>query len=236
MEIEGESKRSNSQVLPLSRIQKLIGLRMQQSKQSKPCFYIEAKADVSELLSLRPKLRKRHGTKITTNAFYIRTLGLAGAEFPLMLGRIEGGTEIKIPEHINVGFAVNAPHGLLVPVLKNVEQKGLADIALLEKQLTEQARDNELSLEQLEDETIALSNLGAYGIDSFVGIVPPRTTTILAVGNALRQVVPVQGRARVRKVVCLTISVDSRVVDSSYASRFLAFIKQKLENPIQLVE
>jgi len=230
------SRDKHSRVLPLKRIQRLIGERMLLSKREKPCFYIEAKADVSELLSLRPKLRKSLGTKITTNAFYIRSLALASVEFPLMLGRVEGDSSIKIPEHVNVGFAVNAPQGLVVPVIKNAEEKGLAEIARLEKVLTEQARDNELSLEELEDETIALSNLGAYGIDSFIGIVPPATTTILAVGNAVRQVVPVEGRPTVRKLVSLTISADYRVVNGSYASRFLTFIKEKLEKPMEIVQ
>jgi len=236
MERAGNSKGSYPQVLPLSRIQKLIGLRMSQSKREKPSFYIEAKADVTELLLLRPKLRKSLGTKITTNSFYIRSLALACIEFPLMIGRIEGGSAIKIPDHINVGFAVNAPQGLVVPVIKNAEEKCLAEIARLEKTLTEQARDNKLSLEQLEDETIALSNLGAYGIDSFIGIVPPATTTILAVGNAVSQVVPIAGRPTVRKLVSLTVSVDHRVVNGSYASKFLVFIKEKLENPMEVVQ
>jgi pyruvate/2-oxoglutarate dehydrogenase complex dihydrolipoamide acyltransferase (E2) component len=96
--------------IPLTRIQELIGQRMSQSKLSKPCFYIELKADITELMAMRPVIRKSYGVKITTNAFYIRALGLAVQEFPLMAG-IFCGVCIQIPEQVNVGFAVNAPQG-----------------------------------------------------------------------------------------------------------------------------
>ena len=78
--------------IPLTRIQKLIGKRMLKSKMSKPCFYIESKADVTELMKLRPKLRKSLGVKITTNAFYIRTLALAAKKYPIMTGILDGET------------------------------------------------------------------------------------------------------------------------------------------------
>ena len=102
----------------LTRIQKLIGDRMLKSKQNKPCFYICSKADITELMAMRPKLRKSLGVKITTNAFYIHALGLAVKKYPLAAGKVEGDI-IRIAERINVGFAVNAPQGLVVPVVKD---------------------------------------------------------------------------------------------------------------------
>ncbi|MHC4206325.1 MAG: 2-oxo acid dehydrogenase subunit E2, partial [Planctomycetota bacterium] len=98
------------QHIPLTRIQKLIGRRMLKSKQSKPCFYLEAKADVTELMALRPKLRKSLGVRITTNAFYIHILGLAAQKYPLVVGRLQDNG-IQIAERVHVGFAVNAPQG-----------------------------------------------------------------------------------------------------------------------------
>jgi pyruvate dehydrogenase E2 component (dihydrolipoamide acetyltransferase) len=175
---------------------------MSESKRSKPCFYVEAKADVTELMGLRPKLGKSLGVKITSNAFFIRALALAVRKYPLMVGVLRGvdcGDEIGIPEAINIGFAVNAPQGLVVPVVKDADKKGLAEIARIEKLLTEKARGNKLTLEDMEGETIALSNLGAYGIDSFVGIVPPPASTILAVGNVVKTVTPASGGPTVRK-------------------------------------
>lgn len=220
--------------IPLTRIQKLIGQRMLQSKQTKPCFYIELKADVTELMAIRPKLRKSLGLRITTNAFYIRALALAAEKYPLVVGRLEG-KNIKIADSINVGFAVNSPQGVIVPVIKDANKKTLAEIARLEKSLTEKGRANKLTLEQMEGETIALSNLGAYGIDSFIGIVPPPTSTILALGNVIDTVVPKNGKPVVRKMVGLSLAADHRVINGDYAAKFLNFVKEQLQNPEQLV-
>ena len=220
--------------IPLTRIQKLIGERMLRAKQSKPCFYIELKADVTELMGLRPRLSKSSGVKITSNAFFIRALALAVKEYPLMVGRLEGDN-IKIAERVNVGFAVNAPQGLVVPVVKDADKITLAEIARLEKLLTEKARSNKLTLEEMQAETIALSNLGAYGIDSFIGIVPPPTSTILAVGNVVPTVVCEDGKTVMRKMTSLTLAVDRRVIDEVYAAQFLSFIKEQLQKPQELV-
>jgi pyruvate dehydrogenase E2 component (dihydrolipoamide acetyltransferase) len=220
--------------IPRTRIQKLIGERMLKAKQSKPCFYIELKADVTELMAMRPKLKKQEGVKITTNAFYIRALATAVEEYPLMIGRLDG-SNIRIADCINVGFAVNAPQGLVVPVIKDADKKPLVEIARLEKVLTEKARSNKLTLQDVEGETIALSNLGSYGVDSFIGIVPPPTSTILAVGNVINEVVPRDSKVTVRKTVSLTLGVDRTVIDEVYAAQFLNLIKERLQNPQQLV-
>jgi pyruvate dehydrogenase E2 component (dihydrolipoamide acetyltransferase) len=233
--------------IPVTRIQKLIGRRMLESKRTKPCFYLRSTADVTDLMRMRPRLSKSLGAKITSNAFLIRALALAVRKYPRMIAvpvagdRCDGPaaretiTMIRIPEAINVGFAVNAPHGLVVPVVGQADTKPLAEIARLEKTLTEKARSNKLTLEDMEGETIALSNLGAYGIDSFIGIVPPPTSTILSVGNAVPSVLPHNGVPTVRKKMSLSIAADHRVVDGAYAAQFLGFIKAQLQDPRELV-
>jgi pyruvate dehydrogenase E2 component (dihydrolipoamide acetyltransferase) len=227
---------STKKHIRLTRIQKLIGERMLKSKLSKPCFYLASKADITELMAMRPKLRKSLGVKITTNAFYIRALGLAVRKFPLAAGKVDGD-KIKIAERINVGFAVNAPQGLVVPVIKDAADMPLPEIARQEALLTFKARDNLLTLEDIEGETVALSNLGAYGIDCFLGIVPPPASTILAVGNAITT--PVyqceSDEIVVRKIVSLSLAADQRVLNEVYAAEFLNFITQELQNPQRLV-
>lgn len=220
--------------IPLTRIQKLIGKRMLDSKLNKPCFYLEAKADITHLMELRPKLRKSLGVKITTNAFYIHALASAASQYPLIVGKLDGN-QIKIADSINVGFAISAPQGLVVPVMKDAHQKTLTEIARLEKTLTEKARDNKLKLEEIEGETIALSNLGVYGIDSFIGIVPPLAGTILTVGNVTRTPVPRQGEVLVRKLLSLTLAVDHRIINGDYAAQFLNRITEQLQNPERMV-
>ena len=222
--------KSRKHCIPLTRIQKLICKRMLESKRSKPCFYLEAKADITELMAMRPKLRRALGVRITTNAFYIHALAIAAQKYPLTVGTLEGDC-IKIAERLNVGFAVNAPQGLVVPVIKDADEKSLPDIAREEKLLTDKSRDNKLTLREIEGETIALSNLGAYGTDSFIGIVPPPTSTIVSVGNVMHTVVPIGGEMPERKIVTLTVAADRRIVDEIYAARFLGFIKEQLQNP-----
>lgn len=226
--------------VPLTRIQKLIGARMLASKQTKPCFYLERKADVTELMGSRPALRKSLGVKITSNTFLVRALALAAQQFPLVLGWPVTGEEhetpvIQIADAINVGFAVNSPQGLVVPVIKHADAKGLAEIAVLERVLTQKARSNKLVLDDLEGETIALSNLGAYDVDSFLGIVPPATSVILAAGNVVRHLAPTGSEIDVRKVTSLSLAVDHRVVGPDYAARFLARIVELLAEPESLL-
>ncbi len=220
--------------VPLTRIQRLIGERMLKSKRTKPCFYIKAKADMTELMDLRRKLGKSLGVKITSNTFLIRALAMAAREFPAMLGRL-AGDKLVIADAINVGFAVNSSQGLVVPVIRNADKKTLAEIAEFDILLTDKARHNKLTLADLEGETIAFSNLGAFGIDSFIGIAPPPTSTILSAGNVVRTIVPCQGRPEVRKVAELWLAVDHSAIDGAYAARFLSFIAKQLQNPQRLI-
>jgi pyruvate dehydrogenase E2 component (dihydrolipoamide acetyltransferase) len=217
-------------VIPLTGIQRLVGRRMLRSKRRKPCCYVEAVADVTGLLAMRPVLKRKFGIKVTTSAFYIFALSRAAVEFPLVLGRLEGG-HIDIAGSANVGFAVNASQGLVVPVIHAAHLKSLVEIASLEKALTDKARANRLVLEDMEGETIALSNLGVYGVDSFLGIVPPPTTVILAVGNIVGRAVSRGGGVAVRKTVALSVAADHRVVNGVYAARFLGCVKRLLEDP-----
>lgn len=218
--------------IPLTKIQKLISARMLQSKRTKPSFYLESKADITELMAIRPRLKKKLGVKITTNSFFVRAIAIAARKYPAMIGAACENNDVT--DCINVGFAVNAPQGLVVPVIKNADQKTLAEIATEEAALTEKARSNELTLDQVEGETIALSNLGAYGIDSFLGIVPPTANTILAVGNADNEVVCENGEIAARKIASMSLATDSQIISEVYAAQFLNFIVEQLRQPQQL--
>ena len=127
--------------VPLTRIQGLIAERMRRSKRSKPCFCLGCRADVTELLGLRHKLFKSLKIRITSNTFLIRALALSAKAHPLVLGRPvpthrTDEALVRIAEHINVGFAVNAPQGLVVPVIRDANEKTLTEIAQAERALT----------------------------------------------------------------------------------------------------
>ena len=204
---------------------------MSLSKRTKPCFHLSAGADVTQLMGLRHELKKKIGFKITTNAFYIRALALGCAEYPLIMGKFDG-ENVTIPPQINVGFAVSAPQGLVVPVITDADKKTLADIAKLEKLLTNKARSNCLALEDIENETIALSNLGVYGIDSFLAIVPPPASVILAVGTVkTTPVIISEKKITIRKMLNLSLTVDHGVINGDYAAGFLKHFTELLKNP-----
>ncbi len=196
---------------------------------------MEVEADVTELMAFRPKLRKSLGVKITTNTFYIHALALGVEKYPLLAGRLNGDY-IEIPDHVNIGFAVNAPQGLVVPVIRDAGRKTLPQIAEEEQDLTDRARDNLLTLKDIEGETVALSNLGIYGTDSFFGIIPPPASVILSVGNIIRKFVPIDGVPSVRRIVSLSLAVDGKEIDEICAANFLNFIKEHLQNPQRLIE
>ena len=208
---------------------------MLQSKQQIPCFYLEALADVTELMGMRHKLKKSLKVKITLNDFIIRAIGLAVKEFPLMAGQLDGDI-IRIADAVNVGLAISAPQGLVVPVLRQVERKKLADIAIENAELLKKARSNTLRPDELNGASVTLSNLGVYGVDSFIAIVPPGQCGIVAVGNPAETCVPKDGSITVRKIMSLNLSADHRIVSGAYAARFLSSIVQKLQNPTQLVD
>jgi pyruvate dehydrogenase E2 component (dihydrolipoamide acetyltransferase) len=229
--------------IPLSRIQRLIAGRMLASKRCKPCFYLETKADVTDLMGMRHNLSKALGVKITSNAFLMHALSLAARQYPLMVGRFvwqepqdpQAGAIICIADSINVGFAINSPQGLVVPVIRSAQDKSLAAIARDEKMLTDRARANRLTLDDLEGQTIGLSNLGAYDVDSFIAIVPPLVSTILAASKVSLAAVPQDGRAVVRKIMSLSLAVDHRVIHAEYAARFLQFLVEQLSDPERLI-
>jgi pyruvate dehydrogenase E2 component (dihydrolipoamide acetyltransferase) len=229
--------------VPLSRIQRLIAQRMSASKRTKPCFYLERRADVTELMGMRHGLSKTLGVKVTSNAFLIHALALAAKDYPLTVGRFawedpedpQAGAVVRIAGTVSVGFAVSGSQGLVVPVVKDAQAKTLAEIALEEKRLTDKARSNKLTLDDIEGETIALSNLGAYDIDSFLGIVPPPVSVILTAGKIGAAAVWREGRIEVRKRMSLWLAVDHRVVQPDYAARFLLSLSKRLENPEKLI-
>jgi len=229
--------------MPLTRIQRLIGERMLASKRNKSSYYMEIKADVTELMAIRHNLTRALGVKVTTGTFYIRAMAVAVKRFPLMVGRLVSGVShnngdghtLQIAENVNVGFAVNTPRGLVVPVVRYTEGLSLAEIAEEEKVLTDKARSNKLSLEDIADETIALSNLGAYDIDSFLAIIPPQVSAILAAGKIVRAVVAQDGVPVVRRVVSLSLTADQRVIPCDYAARFLQCMAEELNEPQRLI-
>jgi len=217
------------QKIPMNRLQKLTAERMLKSKREIPCFYLTVQVDVTDLVELRVKLNKNSDVKISYNDFIIKSVATALVKHPLMTGQLEGET-IKLSESINVGLAISVPDGLVAPILKDVNNKDVKQIARDSKALIEKARSDKLALTDLEGGCTTVSNLGASGVDSFIPIVVPGQCSILGIGRITDTCVPDGGNILVRKLMNMTLSVDHKVANGAYAAKFLDFVRKQLED------
>jgi len=226
-EIKSQAKPGN--VMPLSRLQKITAQKMLQSKREIPCFYLTVKVDVSNVVELRTKLNQTGDIKISYNDFIMRAVATGLEKFPIMAGRLEGDN-IALAEGINIGLAVFVPEGLVVPVIKDVQKKTITQIAYESRSLIEKARSNKLTPADLEGGCITISNLGPYGVESFIPIVVPGQCSILGIGEITDTCVPDNGNIVVRKLMSMTLSADHRIVNGAYAAEFLDFVRKTLED------
>ena len=224
-----ETQISHGDIIPLSRLQKITARTMLRSKQEIPCFYLTVRADVSSLVELRTKLNQRGDIKISYNDFIMRAIAIGMEKFPIMAGRLEGNN-IALAESINIGLAVFVPEGLIVPVIKNVQKKDIAQIARDSQVLVEKAHSNKLTPADLEGGCITVSNLGPYGIESFIPIVVPGQCSIVGIGQITDNCVPDNGNIAVRKLMSMTLSADHRITNGAYAAQFLDFVRKTLED------
>ena len=217
------------ETVPLNRIQKITAQKMLQSKREIPCFYLTVKADVTDIVELRTKLNKASDVKISYNDFIMRAVAIGLEKFPIMTGQLAGDT-IRLAEAIGIGLAITVPGGLVAPIVKDVNKKDVTRIARDSKALIEKARSNKLAPTDLEGGCITVSNLGAFGIDSFIPIVVPGQCSILGIGRITETCVPDNGNIVTRKLMNMTLSVDHKVTNGAYAAQFLDFVRKLLED------
>lgn len=215
--------------IPLTKKQKLTAERMLKSKREIPCFYLTVKADVTDLVELRTKLNETSNMKIAYNDFIIKAVAIGLQKFPIMAGRLAGDT-IKLPSTINIGLAVSTPDGLIVPVVKDAHKKAVKQIATATKTLIEKAQNEKLLLTDLEGACITVSNLGAFGIESFIPIVIPGQCSILGIGRITDACVSEDDGITIRKLMNMTLSVDHKIANGVYAAEFLDFVRKLLED------
>ena len=214
---------------PLTKKQKLTAERMLQSKRELPCFYLTVRADVTNVVELWAELNETADAKIAFNDFFIKAVAVGLQKFPLMTGQLVDNA-IKLPDSINIGFAVEAPDGLIVPVIKDAGKKDLKQIAADSATLIEKAQSGTLLLTDLEGACITISNLGSLGIYSFIPIVIPGQCSILGIGRITDTCVPDNGGVIIRKLMNMTLSVDHKIANGAYAAQFLDFTRKLLED------
>src|SRR5690554_5849295 len=221
---------------PLSGMRRTIAKRLSESKQQVPHFYLTVDCELDTLLATRKQLNERTNgeTKISVNDFVIRAAALALKQVPAANASYDE-SGMLFYEHADISVAVATPNGLITPIVKQAEGKGLATIAREMKDLAGRARENKLKPEEYQGGTFSLSNLGMYGIKHFDAIINPPQGCILAVGAGEQRPVVRNGSLGIATVMSCTLSVDHRVVDGAIGAEYLTAFKKLIEDPISML-
>lgn len=221
---------------PNSSVRKVIARRLAESKQTVPHFYLSIDIELDALMKLRKQLNEVPSAehKLSVNDFIIKACALALRKVPAANSMWTDDAVLRFDE-VDVSVAVATDTGLITPVIRNADRKGLSTISAEMKALAKKARDGKLRPEEFQGGGFSISNLGMYGIKSFSAIINPPQSCILAVGAGEERVVVRDGAVAVRTVMSVTLSVDHRSVDGAVGAQFLAAMKPLLEDPIQLM-
>jgi pyruvate dehydrogenase E2 component (dihydrolipoamide acetyltransferase) len=224
-------------IVKLSRVQLLIARRLTESKQTIPHFYVSSEVDMTDLLAMRQTLNANlgeEGLKVTVNDLIIKAAALALEKFPEVNSSLKEDAFVRY-KHINVGMAVDAPTGLVVPVIRDANSKGVRSIARESKALVAKARNNKLTPADLEGGTFSVSNLGMMDASNFIAVINPPQAAILAIAATHKQFVPVDGEPVIRDLMTMTLSADHRIVSGATVARFLQEVKRLLQDPYSVL-
>jgi len=229
-----EYQKLKDETIPLTAMRRTIAKRLAESIGPIPHFFLTIEADVTELQKVREQLSDISGAKLSINDFVVRATALAIHHHPIVNASF---TAEAIEQHgnIHVGIAVATPEGLITPVIRDADQKGVDAIAAEVRDLAGRARNRKLKPDEYQGSTITISNLGMFGIEEFTAVINPPNAAILAIGAALEKPVVVNGRIRVREMMRITMSCDHRVIDGAAGAQYLQSLKVYLEQPLRLV-
>jgi len=218
---------------PASQMRKTIARRLLESKNGAPHFYLNIEVDMDSAISSREAINKISEVKVSFNDLVIKACAAALRRHP----RVNSswmGDKIRLNHHIHIGMAVAVEDGLLVPVIRFADGKGISEIAAETKDLGKRAKDKKLQPQDWEGNTFTVSNLGMFGIESFTSIINSPESCILSVG-AIRAVPVVKNGAVVPgNTMKLTLACDHRSVDGATGAAFLQTLKTFIENPVMM--
>ncbi len=221
------------QEIPLSNMRKTIARRLSESKFSAPHFYVTVEIDMDAAVAAREQLLRAEDAKVSFNDLVLKACAKALRAFP-MVNASWAGDKIVTKGEINLGVAVSLPDGLITPVVKNADKKGVLEISREVKDLAARAREKKLKPEEFTGSTFTTSNLGMFDVSEFTAIINPPDSAILAIG-AVQKVPVVDGdKIRIGQRMKVTLSSDHRVIDGALAAQFLKEVRRLLENPVAL--
>jgi pyruvate dehydrogenase E2 component (dihydrolipoamide acetyltransferase) len=225
---------ADAELTPLSPMRRIIAQRMVESKSQIPHFYLQAELDAGPMLQLRSQANdslSSAGVKLSVNDFVLKACVEALLRVPQLNASFSENGIVK-HRHVHLGFAVSLEEGLLTPVIRNADGKSLKTISTEAKELTEKARSKRLKPDAYQGGTFTVSNLGAFGVDSFQAIINPPQAGILAVGSIVKKpVVNSNDQIVLGQRMAVTLCCDHRAVDGAIGAQFLVEFRKLFENP-----
>jgi pyruvate dehydrogenase E2 component (dihydrolipoamide acetyltransferase) len=224
----------------ISQMRKTISRRLSQSKFTAPHFYLTVDIDMAQAIAARKRLNEmaeaQDRARISFNDLITKACAVALKQHPQVNSSYlaEEG-EIRYYNQVHVGIAVAIDAGLITPVIRNADQKGLVQIAEETRELAGRARDRELQPEEFEGSTFTTTNLGMFGIEEFTGIINPPNACILAIGAIRDEAVVEDGEVVPGKRMKVTLSCDHRIVDGATGAEFLNTVQGYLEDPMSML-
>jgi pyruvate dehydrogenase E2 component (dihydrolipoamide acetyltransferase) len=218
-------------------MRKTIARRLTQSLGPVPHFFLTVEVDMGRALALKDELNRRfadEGARVSVNDVLLKAVASALRRHP-EINASWTETGIRRYRAVHLGVAVAVEDGLLTPVLRDADRKGILDISREVRELAARARERKLAPEEYTGSTFSVSNLGMFGIEEFTAVINPPEAAILAVGQVMEKPVAVDGQVVVRPRMRLTLSCDHRVIDGATGARFLATLKAMLEEPLGML-
>lgn len=217
-------------------MRRTIATRLAQSIGPVPTFYLTVEIEMDKAIEFRKQINETLGEneKVSLNDIIVKAAAMALMKHPFVNSSYRDD-KIRFYEDADIGVAVAIEEGLITPVVRRANKKGIAEISREIKELAARAREKKLQPEEYTGATFSISNLGMFGIKQFTAIINPPEAAILAVGSAMEMPVVRNGNIEIHSIMHVTMSCDHRVIDGATGARFLQTFKQMLENPILML-
>ena len=222
---------------PISRMRQQIARVTVKSKTEKPHFYVSAEINMTDAMSLRRQINdqlKDDGVRLTVNDLIVKACIQALQKYPKFNAYYQDDG-IQYNDKINIAVAIADDEGLIVPAIIDCGEKSLRQVSQMIKNLAERSSNGSLSSQEYTGGTFAISNLGMFDVSSFVAIIHPPQSAVLAVGTVSEKPIVVDGEITVGQVMTATISADHRIVDGAEGAQFLIEVKRLLQSPTSLM-
>ena len=220
--------------VPHTSMRRTIARRLTEVQQSVPVFYLTVDCEIDALLKARADVNAQSESKISVNDFVIKAAALALRKVPAVNASWSEDAVLRW-NRVDISVAVALEDGLITPIIRNADQKGLAQISAEMKDLAARAKANKLKLEEFQGGTFSISNLGMFGVSEFTAVINPPQSCILAVAAGIQQPVVRNGAVGVATVMRCTISCDHRVVDGATSAQFMNAFKKYIESPVTML-